>query len=64
MAGALLLVCTLSGKWWLLGYALAGLAIFSVVLLYALYLENDAQAELERRDMLLRRSRPKPRKQM
>ena len=30
-------------------YAVAGVALFAVVLLYALYLEYNAQQELERR---------------
>ena len=57
MAGALLTFCALSGKWWLLLYALAGVAVFAVVLLFALYLEYNAQSELERRAKEQARSR-------
>ena len=46
---ALLAFCLLSGKWWLMAYVLATLVLFGVVLMYAVYLEYNAQAELERR---------------
>ena len=46
---ALVAFCVLSGRWYLVLYAVAGVALFAVVLLYALYLEYNAQQELERR---------------
>ena len=49
MLGILLTVCTLTGNWHYLLYAIAFVAIFVVVLLYGLYLEYNAQEELERR---------------
>ena len=49
MASILLTACVLSGEWWLLGYALLGVVVYIIVLLYALYLENRSQTEGERR---------------
>ena len=48
MTAILLGFCVLSGKWHFLIYMAAGVALFLVVLLYALYLEYNAQEELER----------------
>ena len=47
--GALVLFCVLSGRWWVLLYVLGILTIFGFVLLYAVYLEYNAQSELDRR---------------
>ena len=54
MLAALVIFCVLSGKWWLMGYLAAALVIFAVVLLYALFLEHNAQTELERRAAMMR----------
>ena len=48
-AALIVTICVLTGKWWILGYLLAILVIYSVALMYALYLEYNAQKELERR---------------
>jgi hypothetical protein len=48
IAAAVLLACVLSGKWIILAYAIGGAVTYAIVLLYALYLENNAQTELER----------------
>ena len=45
----LLGICVLTGRWYFLLYALAGVLLFVVVLMYAVYLEYNAQRELERR---------------
>ena len=51
--GAILLaMCWLSGKWWILIYVFAMLAVYAVALLYALYLEYNVQNELERKAKL------------
>ena len=46
---ALLAFCVLSGKWWLMLYVITALVLFGITLMYGLYLEYNAQAELERR---------------
>jgi hypothetical protein len=51
----LLLVCWLSGKWWLLWYALAAAGIGVLLILYACYLEFNAQRALEQRALAQRR---------
>ena len=59
--GVILLACILSGKWWMMAYALIGVVLYLVLVAYALYLEHDAQTELERRHRA-RSARPKPRR--
>ena len=44
--GAMVLFCTLSGKWWIMAYAFGGIVLFCVVLLYTVYLEYNAQEYL------------------
>ena len=44
--GAVVLFCTLSGKWWIMAYLFGGLLLFGVVLLYTVYLEYNAQEYL------------------
>jgi dolichyl-phosphate-mannose--protein O-mannosyl transferase len=55
MFAALLLGCLLSGKWWLMAYLFGAVLLFCVALLYAIYLEYNAQDYLER----MRKSHPK-----
>ena len=62
MTSVLLTACVLSGEWWLLGYALLGVIVYIIVLLYALYLEYRSQTEVERRHRM-RTMRPKPRRE-
>ena len=59
--GILLLACILSGKWWMMAYALIGVLLYALLLAYALYLEHDVQTELERKHRA-RSARPKPRR--
>ena len=47
--GVLVLFCVLSGRWFVLFWVLGVLLIFGFVLLYAVYLEYNAQSELDRR---------------
>lgn len=58
MVGLLVLGCILSGHWWPLGYAVAGVFFFSVATLYALYLEFNTRVTLDRRERQ-RQNQPK-----
>ena len=58
----LLLMCILSGHWWIFAYAMLGVVIYLLVLAYSIYLENTAQTEVERRHRA-RTMRPKPRRE-
>ena len=60
--GLLTLACVLSGYWSMMAYALLGVLVYGIVLAYALYLENRAQTEVERRHRA-RTMRPKPRRE-
>ena len=56
--GMILTFVLLSGKWWIMLYLLFGIILFFVVLLYALYLEYNAQEYLEaQRNLMKRRPR-------
>ena len=48
--GLLLLVCTLTGAWWPLGYVLCASALLALATLYAVYLEYNTRTALERRE--------------
>ena len=47
--GLIVTFCVLSGRWHIMLYVFAGVALYVVTLLYGLYLEYNAQQELERR---------------
>ena len=53
----LLLVCILSGKWWIMAYAIGLIVLYVVVLMYAVYLEYNAKEYLEQQAMMDARRR-------
>ena len=61
VASLLVTFCVLSGKWWVMGYALMAVVVYVLVLLYVLYLEHTAQDFLEKQ-YKARSARPKPRR--
>jgi len=61
VASLLVAFCVLSGKWWVMGYALVAIVVYLLVLLYVLYLEHNAQEFLEKQYQA-RSARPKPRR--
>ena len=49
LIGLILTVCTLTGEWWLLGYAILGTGFLGLATLYSVYLEYNTQRILEQR---------------
>ena len=47
LVGILLLICTLSGQWWMAAYATFAGAVGGVALMFSVYLEYNAQRTLE-----------------
>lgn len=53
----IVLICILSGKWWIMGYAIGLILLYIVVLMYAVYLEYNAKEYLEQQAMSDARTR-------
>ena len=57
LVGLLLTVCTLSGHWWLLKYALCGVGLLVFAVLYCTYLEYQTRTFIDRNEEQRKRAR-------